>query len=114
MLTLCALGELLGDAFELYAFSCYSQFAAQPRNQLETEFSSGASQMGDYMVQVFAKMQSDVDVSTFCFYYRRVCPAPAPIQIDESRYFKPKPPSAGVAPEPSGQTFDVLHITDCK
>ncbi|KAI9666920.1 MAG: hypothetical protein M1831_001425 [Alyxoria varia] len=105
--------ELVGDAFELNAASCYSQFAATPRNQSERgEFSSGASQMGDYMVQVFAKMQSDADVSTFCFYYRKLCPAPAPIQIDESKYFKPKPPSAQVAPVPSGRTFDVLHITD--
>ena len=34
------------------------------------------------------------------------------IEIDESQYFSPKPESAMVAPEPSGEVINVLHLSD--
>ena len=37
---------------------------------------------------------------------------PAVIEIDESKYFTPKPTSANVAPPPSEETINVLHLSD--
>ncbi|KAL9132004.1 MAG: hypothetical protein Q9217_000214 [Psora testacea] len=44
--------------------------------------------------------------------YRRHSPLLNLIEIDESQYFGPKPPKASTIPEPSGETIDVLHLSD--
>ena len=43
---------------------------------------------------------------------QETCPVPPTIQIDESQYFSPKPPEASIVPEPSGETINVLHLSD--
>lgn len=43
---------------------------------------------------------------------QKSCDLPPVIQIDESKYFTSKPASANVAPSPSGQTINVLHLSD--
>ena len=40
------------------------------------------------------------------------CTVPPTIEIDESKYFSPKPPQASVVPKPSGKTINVLHLSD--
>lgn len=40
------------------------------------------------------------------------CDLPSVVQINESKYFTPKPASANVAPPSSGQTINVLHLSD--
>lgn len=37
---------------------------------------------------------------------------PPVVEIDESQYFTPKPASRNVAPPPSGETINVLHLSD--
>ncbi len=54
------------------------------------------------------------DMQAWCHYNFDVCDAPAVIEINESQYFKPKPASAMVAPAPSGQNLNVLHLSDCE
>jgi sphingomyelin phosphodiesterase len=52
------------------------------------------------------------DYQAWCFYQWKVCKRPQPIEIDESKYFCPKPKSAEVVPVPSHETIDVLHLSD--
>ncbi len=69
--------------------------------------------LGPYWAQLFSKMSlATGDQQAFCYYYFDVCEAPQTIKIDESQYFSPKPESANVAPEPSGQEINVLHLSD--
>ena len=85
---------------QIYAKTCQAEF-------------SGVGGIGPYYTQLFARM-SDVtgDYQAWCFYNFDTCPIPPTIEIDESKYFSPKPPSASVVPEPSGKNIDVLHISD--
>ena len=52
------------------------------------------------------------DMQAWCYYQWNTCEAPPLIAIDESRYLSPKPESATVVPEPSGENISVLHISD--
>ena len=86
--------------FSIYASSCYEEF-------------SGIGGLGPYWAQLFAKMSlATGDFQAFCAYQFDVCDPPANIEIDESLYFSPKPESANVRPEPSGESFNVLHLSD--
>ena len=86
--------------FSIYATSCYEEF-------------SGIGGLGPYWAQLFAKMSlATGDFQAFCAYQFDVCDPPANIEIDESQYFSPKPESANVGPEPSGELFNVLHLSD--
>jgi len=77
----------------------------------EEEF-SGIGGTGPYYAQLFAKMsQATGDMQAFCYYNYKVCSQPPVIMINESQWFSPKP-SGGVAPQPSGETIKVLHLTD--
>ncbi|KAK4937114.1 hypothetical protein LTR10_022166 [Elasticomyces elasticus] len=78
----------------------------------ESEF-SGVASFGPYLAQMFAKMSlATGDMYTVCSIQYSLCEALPPMHIDESLYFDPKPESAEVAPEPSGETFNVLHLSD--
>ena len=78
----------------------------------ESEFSGGAG-FGPYLVQLLSKMSlATGDFQTLCSYSFQMCEELPPIQIDESLYFDLKPESAEVAPEPSGETINVLHLSD--
>jgi sphingomyelin phosphodiesterase len=85
--------------FPLIASSCYEQF-------------SGAGGLGPYFAQLFTKMsQSTGDMQALCYYQFNVCTSPPVIQINESDWFSPKP-EGGIPPEPSGETINVLHLSD--
>ncbi|KAI1623540.1 sphingomyelin phosphodiesterase [Exophiala viscosa] len=78
----------------------------------ESEF-SGVASFGPYLAQMFAKMSLTTgDMYTVCSIQYPLCEALPPMLIDESLYFDPKPETAEIAPEPSGETFDVLHLSD--
>lgn len=78
----------------------------------ESEF-SGVAGFGPYLAQLFSKMSlATGDMQSLCSLNYPLCPEQPPIQIDESLYFDPKPESANVAPEPSGHTINVLHLSD--
>lgn len=47
-----------------------------------------------------------------CHYNYGTCSTPAVQLIDESQYFTTKPESAYIVPEPSGETIEVLHLSD--
>lgn len=97
--------DLLVRACNKYKFSIYAATCEQ-------EF-SGIGGLGPYWAQLFSKMSlATGDMQAFCSYNYDVCDPPPVIEIDESQYFSPKPASAMVAPEPSGKTFNVLHISD--
>jgi len=55
--------------------------------------------------------QTTGDMQAWCYYQFNVCDAPPLIQINESDWFSPKP-EGGVAPQPSGETINVLHLSD--
>ncbi|KZF23874.1 Metallo-dependent phosphatase [Xylona heveae TC161] len=77
------------------------------------DYFSNVGGMGPYMAQLFYKMSmSTGDMQAYCHYKWSVCDAPPTILIDESRYFKPKPANRTVSPQPSGNTLNVLHISD--
>jgi len=40
------------------------------------------------------------------------CDQPPTIAINETAYFSPKPANASIVPEPSGEVYEVLHISD--
>ena len=48
------------------------------------------------------------DMAAFCYYYFDVCDAPPVIEIDESLYFSPKPDSANIVPQPSGECPELV------
>lgn len=86
--------------FSIYAKTCEDEF-------------SRVGGIGPYWAQLFAKMQDSTgDYQAWCHYQYETCDAPPTIEIEESLYFSPKPPSAFIVPEPSGKTIDVLHISD--
>ncbi|MCJ1308896.1 hypothetical protein MMC25_002551 [Agyrium rufum] len=86
--------------FSIYADSCYEEF-------------SGIGGLGPYWAQLYAKMSMEtMDFQAWCAYQWEVCDPPPFIEIDESKYFDPKPESAKVVPVPSGKNINVLHISD--
>ncbi|MCJ1240001.1 hypothetical protein MMC14_008001 [Varicellaria rhodocarpa] len=86
--------------FSIYAATCESEF-------------SGVGGLGPYWAQLFAKMSiATGDMQAWCSYQWDVCDAPPVIEINESLYFSPKPESANVVPEPSGEIINVLHLSD--
>jgi sphingomyelin phosphodiesterase len=92
---------LVCKAFDLplIASSCNEEF-------------SGAGGLGPYLAQLFAKMsQTTGDMQAWCYYQFNVCTSPPVIQINESDWFSPKPEGVS-APEPSGETINVLHLSD--
>jgi len=83
----------------LHASSCYEQF-------------SGAGGLGPYLAQLYTMMsQSTGDMQAWCYYQFNFCTSPPVIQINESDWFSPKP-ERGVPPQPSGETINVLHLSD--
>ena len=85
-------------AIEIFAASCESEY-------------SGIGGEGPYYAQLFASMsQATGDMQAWCFYHYEVCAAPPVILINETQWFTPKPVAA--APTPSGETINVLHLTD--
>jgi len=85
--------------YSIFAATCYEEY-------------SGIGGTGPYLAQLFAKMsQATGDMQAYCYYNWEVCDAPPVIEIKESEWFSPKPES-GVAPSPSGETINVLHLTD--
>ena len=86
--------------FSIYAATCEAEF-------------SGIGGIGPYWAQLFAKMSEETgDYQAWCYYNYKTCSVPPTIEIDESKYFSPKPPKASVVPEPSGKTINVLHLSD--
>ncbi len=84
----------LGNAFKfkISAATCEQEF-------------SGIGGIGNYWAQLFQKMSlSTGDMQAWCFYNWNSCDRPPVIQIDESKWFSPKPASAMVAPPPSGMS----------
>ncbi|KEF59628.1 uncharacterized protein A1O9_04474 [Exophiala aquamarina CBS 119918] len=78
----------------------------------ETQFGS-PSEFGAFLAQLFSKMSLRTgDFQMLCSANYGLCPEERPIEIDEARYFDPKPEGANIAPEPSGHTIDVLHLSD--
>lgn len=78
----------------------------------ESEF-SGVAGFGPYLAQLFSKMSlATGDMYTLCAINYHLCEAPKAALIDESLYFDSKPESANVAPEPSGHSINVLHLSD--
>ena len=74
---------------------------------------SGIGGTGPYYAQLFSKMSyATGDMQAWCFYQWDTCTQPPTVEIDESQYFSPKPAKANVAPTPSGQTINVLHLSD--
>lgn len=53
-----------------------------------------------------------MDMQNYCYFQWSVCDQPPTIGIDENLYFSPKPESAEVVPTPSGNTINVLHLSD--
>ncbi|KAH0843692.1 hypothetical protein AYO21_05478 [Fonsecaea monophora] len=87
---------------QLRAASCESHFRGE----------AGAG-YGPYMAQLFSKMTlATGDMHHWCAINYEFCEQQPPVLIDEDLYFDPKPDSANVAPEPSGRTFNVLHLSD--
>jgi sphingomyelin phosphodiesterase len=85
--------------FKIFAASCFEEF-------------SGIGDLGPYLAQLFAKMsQATGDMQAWCHFNFEVCSAPPVIEINETEWFSPKPEGL-VAPEPSGQTINVLHLSD--
>lgn len=84
----------------IYAATCYEEF-------------SGVGGLGPFFAQLFSKMSLQTgDMSAFCHFKYHICDRPPTVEIDESLYFTPKPESANVVPEPSGETINVLHLSD--
>lgn len=89
----------------IYAATCYEEF-------------SGIGGLGPYWAQLFSKMSfATGDFQAFCYFqgflgFEDVCTLPETILINESEFFSPKPASANVVPTPSGETYNVLHISD--
>ncbi len=96
---------------KLYAQTCEAQYGSLPNASLP--YSNGAAGLGAYYAQLFSKMSNDTgDFSTYCHYQWSVCPEPPLVGIDERQYFSPKADSANKVPGPSGNTINVLHLSD--
>ena len=97
--------DLLIRLCNLYKFSIYAATC-------ESEF-SGIGGLGPYWAQLFAKMmESTGDYQAWCYYNYKTCSVPPTIEIEESKYFSPKPPKASSIPAPSGKNINVLHLSD--
>lgn len=82
------------------ASSCESQFGSP-------------SEFGAYLAQLFSKMSLRTgDFQVLCSANYHLCEHQPPIEIDEALYFDPKPEEADIAPEASGHTINVLHLSD--
>ncbi len=74
---------------------------------------SGTGGLGPYFAQVLQKMSLTTgDMQAFCFHEFSTCKAPPLVKINESDWFAPKPANRMSAPQPSGETFNVLHFSD--
>ncbi|PQE22173.1 Ser Thr phosphatase family protein [Rutstroemia sp. NJR-2017a WRK4] len=84
----------------IYAQTCYEQYA-------------GIGGTGPYLAQLFARMSMATnDMQGYCFYVWDTCSQPPTMPINESAYFKPKPANKTIAPSPSNETINVLHLSD--
>ena len=71
--------------------------------------------VGSFWAMLYAKMsEATNDMQAWCYFQFETCNLPKLIEIDESKFFTPKPEAASIAPKPSGETFNVLHLSDCK
>jgi sphingomyelin phosphodiesterase len=85
--------------YNINAATCYEEY-------------SGIGGTGPYISQLLAKMSHATgDMQAWCHYNFGACDTPPTIQINESQWFGPKP-AGGVAPPPSGEVINVLHLTD--
>ena len=85
--------------YSIYAASCEQEYL-------------GVGNTGPYYAQLFRKMSMGTgDMQAYCHYQFSTCDAPPVIQIDESKYFSPKPANRS-APAPSGKSMNVLHLSD--
>ncbi|TKA35481.1 hypothetical protein B0A54_12141 [Friedmanniomyces endolithicus] len=74
---------------------------------------SGTGGLGPYLAQVLQRMSlATGDMQAFCFYEFSTCKAPPLAKINERDWFPPKPANRMSAPQPSGETFNVLHFSD--
>ena len=74
---------------------------------------SGRGGVGPYYAQLYSKMSYGTnDMQAWCYFQWDTCTQPPTVEIDESQYFSPKSASANVAPEPFGETLNVLHLSD--
>lgn len=78
---------------------------------------SGVGDLGPYLAQLLSKMSNSTgDFQALCYFQGYItydgCDIPPTIEIDESEYFSPKPESASVVPEPCGEVYNVLHLSD--
>lgn len=48
------------------------------------------------------------DMQAWCYYNWKSCDRPPVVQIDESKWFSPKPANAMVAPPPSGMFWELV------
>ncbi|EXJ64067.1 hypothetical protein A1O7_00403 [Cladophialophora yegresii CBS 114405] len=95
------------------ACNALPQIKAKLRSASCESHFSGVGGFGPYLAQLFSKMSlATGDMHHFCSVNYNLCTEEAPILIDEDLYFTPKPESANIAPEPSAQTFNVLHLSD--
>jgi sphingomyelin phosphodiesterase len=61
---------------------------------------------------MYASMTSSTgDFAAWCHFSFSVCNQPPVIQINESQWFTPKPAGL-VAPPPSGEVINVIHLSD--
>ena len=97
----------------IYAASCHGEFAPKALAGGATTYRSDAGNEGPYWAQLYARLsQATGDMQAWCHYHFDACDAPPITEIDESKYFSPKPAAANVAPTPSGDTINVLHLSD--
>ena len=95
----------------IYAVTCHAEYSPTPHNQ--STYSSDAGGTGPYWAQLYAKLNSETgDMQALCSYNFGTCSAPPVILIDESQYFSPKPAHASEVPTPSGNSIQVLHLSD--
>lgn len=74
----------------------------------------GSASDGPYMAKLFYTLNNKTqDMLALCTYKFGVDCAPPPVvQIDESQWFSPKPNSQNTNPIPSGQTTNIVHMSD--
>lgn len=86
--------------FPIFAATCQMEF-------------SGIGGTGPYWLQLCAKMNGSTgEYQAWCYYNFNTCSVPPTIEIDECLYFSQKPPEASIVPKPSGETINVLHLSD--
>jgi sphingomyelin phosphodiesterase len=82
-------------------------------NNTTCELRYSSSVLGTYLAQIAARLSvSTDDMQTVCALQFGFCPVPKAVRIDESKWFKPKPASANIAPVDSGKTIRVVHLSD--